>query len=544
MATKIRWRRGTASQWTTMNPVLSSGEAGFETDTGKFKIGNGIADWVSLPYALADSTHSSDTNNPHSVTKEQVGLGAVPNVDATNPSNIVEDASHRFVTDVEKLSWTNKVDQVEGKQLSDENFSLTEKNKLSGIQSGATVNQTDAYLLNRANHSGTQSADTIVEDATHRFATDSEKTAWNAKADSSTVSAHTSDTNNPHVVTKDQVGLSNVPNVDATNPANIVEDATHRFVTDAEKVAWNSAGASFTEADVRETDLEGLDTALTGSITALDTVITGFGKTQNQLNASLRSANNLSDVGSASTARSNIGAEPTITGGTSAQFWNGLKAWTDFATTVRASVLTGLSTATNSVILAADTVLVALGKAQAQINSLANRVNNLEFYQTPTYYGYTTQSYSTTSTTYSAVGSGILENYIQVSDKPYIWEFYAVFRTPATTTGVGFRMGTGASGTPAIPSQFYGKWTISQAVNGVDKNFDYDQTSFSDNITSTAVLAANTDYVVKGTGIVMCGAGLGAITPEFRTEVNNSAVTVQAGAVFTMKILSTGFPNG
>src|SRR5204863_342420 len=36
-------------------------------------------------------------------------------------------------------------------------------------------------------------------------------------------------------ITKSDVGLGNVPNVDATNPANISQEATHRFVTDAEK---------------------------------------------------------------------------------------------------------------------------------------------------------------------------------------------------------------------------------------------------------------------------------------------------------------------
>jgi hypothetical protein len=38
---------------------------------------------------------------------------------------------------------------------------------------------TDAFA--RANHTGTQAATTIVEDTTHRFATDAEKTTWNAK---------------------------------------------------------------------------------------------------------------------------------------------------------------------------------------------------------------------------------------------------------------------------------------------------------------------------------------------------------------------------
>ncbi len=42
----------------------------------------------------------------------------------------------------------------------------------------------------------------------------------------------------------------------------------------------------------------------------------------------------------------------------------------DFASNVRSTILTGLSTATNSAILATDNILVALGKIQAQINNL------------------------------------------------------------------------------------------------------------------------------------------------------------------------------
>ena len=41
MANKIQIRRDTASNWTSSNPTLSQGEQGYETDTGKLKIGNG-----------------------------------------------------------------------------------------------------------------------------------------------------------------------------------------------------------------------------------------------------------------------------------------------------------------------------------------------------------------------------------------------------------------------------------------------------------------------------------------------------------------------
>lgn len=51
MAVKIQIRRDTASNWTSVNPTLSAGELGFETNTGKIKVGTGSATWTALPYA-------------------------------------------------------------------------------------------------------------------------------------------------------------------------------------------------------------------------------------------------------------------------------------------------------------------------------------------------------------------------------------------------------------------------------------------------------------------------------------------------------------
>ena len=46
----MQQRRGTAAQWTAANPVLAAGEIGFETDTSKFKMGNGSSTWSALTY--------------------------------------------------------------------------------------------------------------------------------------------------------------------------------------------------------------------------------------------------------------------------------------------------------------------------------------------------------------------------------------------------------------------------------------------------------------------------------------------------------------
>jgi len=52
MAVRIQFRRGTAAEWFSTNPILAVGEVGFETDTRKFKIGTGDKRWndVSFPY--------------------------------------------------------------------------------------------------------------------------------------------------------------------------------------------------------------------------------------------------------------------------------------------------------------------------------------------------------------------------------------------------------------------------------------------------------------------------------------------------------------
>lgn len=66
-------------------------------------------------------------------------------------------------------------------------FTATEKSKLAGIASGATANDTDSNLKNRANHTGTQPATTITEDSTHRFLTDTERTKLTGVASGATV---------------------------------------------------------------------------------------------------------------------------------------------------------------------------------------------------------------------------------------------------------------------------------------------------------------------------------------------------------------------
>lgn len=56
-----------------------------------------------------------------------------------------------------------------------------EKIPIGRVGGTTAISTTTGALLNRANHTGTQPATTVAEDSTHRFATDAEKSTWNAK---------------------------------------------------------------------------------------------------------------------------------------------------------------------------------------------------------------------------------------------------------------------------------------------------------------------------------------------------------------------------
>jgi hypothetical protein len=63
MAINIQFRRGTASEWTAANPTLAVAEFGVETDTDKFKLGDGATAWTSLAYGGIQGPAGADGAN-------------------------------------------------------------------------------------------------------------------------------------------------------------------------------------------------------------------------------------------------------------------------------------------------------------------------------------------------------------------------------------------------------------------------------------------------------------------------------------------------
>lgn len=64
----------------------------------------------------------------------------------THPADmIIENPNKRFVSDTEKETWNNKVDKVEGKGLSTEDYTTEEKEKLAKIEENA-----NNFIVNNA----------------------------------------------------------------------------------------------------------------------------------------------------------------------------------------------------------------------------------------------------------------------------------------------------------------------------------------------------------------------------------------------------------
>lgn len=82
----IKLRRGTATQWATTNPILAEGEVGLETNTRKFKVGDGVTAWNSLTYWGGSGSGASAfvdlTDVPNSYTG-QGGKGVRVKADAS-----------------------------------------------------------------------------------------------------------------------------------------------------------------------------------------------------------------------------------------------------------------------------------------------------------------------------------------------------------------------------------------------------------------------------------------------------------------------------
>ena len=150
--------------------------------------------------------HVNNRNNPHSVTKEQVGLGNVTNVEQASKQDFNNHATNR-----------NNPHGVTKEQVGLANVTNVEQ---------ASKTDFDAHSRDTTKH-----------------ITQQERTAWNSKADGRALTDHTGNRSNPHGVTKAQVGLGNVVNVEQASKSefNFHSQNSTIHVSSVDKNRWNNA---------------------------------------------------------------------------------------------------------------------------------------------------------------------------------------------------------------------------------------------------------------------------------------------------------------
>ena len=133
MATvRIQVRRGTASQWTSANPILAAGELGVESDTNLFKFGNGSSTWTALAYANNSDVAIGEISQDAINTALTMGAGMTKTYnDGANTITIAVDSTIATKTYADNAVTTHNDDTTGVHGISDTSILLT----TTGIES-------------------------------------------------------------------------------------------------------------------------------------------------------------------------------------------------------------------------------------------------------------------------------------------------------------------------------------------------------------------------------------------------------------------------
>jgi hypothetical protein len=294
MATRMQQRRGTASQWTSANPILAAGEIGFETDNNKFKIGDGVNHWADLSYFTDAASIAALVDNApdlmNTLNEIAAALGDNPNfisdyndtIDGINadlaltaPRSSLDELEDNFNAHANATTQAHGVtdfgDLVTSSQLSTAVGNLEDAltTDIDGVQTALNNHNADgtnvhgiADTADLALKSGT----TMTGDLTLAGAPTSNLHAATKAYVDSAVSTHDSDSTNVH-------GISDTSELETQTGAQAKADA-------AELAATNAAALdATTKADAAETAANGYTDSQIDAHVAVTTNVHGIADT-------------------------------------------------------------------------------------------------------------------------------------------------------------------------------------------------------------------------------------------------------------------------
>lgn len=114
ISTTFQLRRGLKATWERNNPVLAYGEPGFEKETFKLKIGNGVLAWNDLPYISGSSYEISADEKSVTIANDVLALYGFASAAAgqfpvkSNDGTLIWVNQDRPLTEEEILEVTNE----------------------------------------------------------------------------------------------------------------------------------------------------------------------------------------------------------------------------------------------------------------------------------------------------------------------------------------------------------------------------------------------------------------------------------------------------
>jgi hypothetical protein len=252
--------------------------------------------------------------------------------------------------------------------------------------------------------------------------------------------------------------------------------------------------------------------------------------------------------------------EPAITVSTVDKYWSGTKTFRNLATDVRDVVLTGISTAAASTILATDKIIVAFAKLQSQITlkqdklksytladtAIANlkTINGNSILYNPSFPldnniliagGNVTKivlmpllvTFTTPTSANSALN--VLPSISLLANKTYMFKGKILLTMPATTTrttSFGFTPSAGFT-TPVID---YTVRTFSLAPNSITPTISNNQIN-STGIKLINITNALNNTIIEFEGVIRTNS-LGALTPQvsFNAAFAANLISVRSGS--------------
>jgi hypothetical protein len=150
MTSRLQNRRDTAANWTSNNPTLAAGELGLETDTTKYKIGDGTTAWNSLAYAYtagaAGATGPTGPTGSVGPSGATGVTGPTGPVGATGPSGATGPTGPTGATGASGATGAGGVEAVNAQVGTTYTFVLTDRDDL--VTASNSSSQTYTIPLN------------------------------------------------------------------------------------------------------------------------------------------------------------------------------------------------------------------------------------------------------------------------------------------------------------------------------------------------------------------------------------------------------------